>query len=431
MTRLPGPRTPIGDVIWGLRLLANPYPTLQRLQQRWGTVVAIGRGPVRYQFVFGPTANEAILSTHAGDLTWRETFASLIPVDGETALVVSDGDDHARRRRLVQPAFSLRRINGYTPIVVEEAERMVDSWQPGQHVDLHAEVKRAIRRIAIRALFGDALSEQADELGEHLQVAIDFANLPPLPGRDLDLPGSPFRKAMGARSRADAIVFAEIEQRHLTNNHGDDLLGSLLDAQDEDGSTLTDQEVRDQVVSLIAGGYETTAAVAAWGLYAAHRDPTIHGQLRTELADRPDGPYLGAVIQETLRLHGAAAVGGRTTHTAITVDGHTIPAGRRVIYSQYVTHRLDEHWPDPLRFDPRRWLDGNQLIEPAPYTFVPFGGGARRCIGFAMATLEAKTLLATVLRRADLMLERHDIDGAGLATYAPKGGVPVTITAVR
>src|SRR5215213_493105 len=222
MRRLPGPRTPLGHLWWGLRQLRDPYEPLLAAKDKWGPVFAIGYGRFRYVYLIGPRANELILQGRARDFSWREAFASLIPVDGDTALIVSDGPDHARRRRLVQPAFAIRRIRGYDGVILEEADRALDRWRPGDVVDLHAEMRTAVRRIAIRSLFGDRLGERAEELGTHLQTAIDYANIPPLPGRDLDLPGSPYRRAMRARSRADAIVFEEITRRRTTSGDGGD-----------------------------------------------------------------------------------------------------------------------------------------------------------------------------------------------------------------
>jgi hypothetical protein len=425
--------------VWGLRLTRRPYDTLLDANARWGPVVQIGHGPLRFVFVLGRDANELVLSTRAKDFTWREAFASLIPVDGDTALVVSDGADHARRRRLVQPAFTQRRIQGYAPTILEEIDHTIAEWKPGAAIDLHAELKRTVRRIAIRTLFGDRLSERADELGEHLQVAIDFANLPPLPGRHLNLPGSPFRRAMRARNQADAIVFEEITRRRSEQRDEGDLLSALIAAQDADGSALTDQELRDQVVSLIAGGYHTTSALIAWALYATLADPDVNATLRAELESTLDTGaidedhisrcgYLHAVIMETLRLHSPAGFAGRKARADIDFAGHTIPAGAMVIYSQYVTHRDPDHFPDPLRFNPNRWIgpDGAPL-DADPYTFVPFGGGYRRCIGFAMATLEAELIVAAVLQRCRLRLDRTDIAPTGIATVEPRGGVPATI----
>lgn len=366
---------PLGHLWWGLRLLRDPYETLMAGYHRWGTVFAIGYGSLRYVYVLGSEANEMVLHSRVRDFTWREAFKSLIPVDGDTALVVSDGDDHVRRRRLVQPAFALRRIRTYDRVIREEADRMLGRWHPGDRVDLHAEVKSAVRRIAIRTLFGDQLGVRAEELGRHLQIAIDYANIPPLPGRDLDLPGLPFRRAMKARERADELIFEEIARRRLQGTDEGDLLSALIATQDEDREeALTDQELRDQVASLIAGGYETTSALVAWALYAVHRDPEIEARLRLELDGHPatDGSdldelaYLDAVISETLRLHSPAGFAGRKAEVDIDFAGHTIPAGSLVVYSQYVTHRLPEHWPEPTSFRPERWIDAaGHSVDPA------------------------------------------------------------------
>ncbi len=439
MYRLPGPATPLGHARWGLGLACHPTETLLAAYERWGPVSALGWGPFRWVLMLGRDANELILSTRAKDFTWREAFASLIPVDGDTALVVSDGADHARRRRLVQPAFALRRIHGYAPIVIEEVHRTLDTWTPGDRIDLYAELRRAVRRIAIRSLFGDRLGDRADELGDRLQAALDFANIPPFPGRDLDLPGSPFRRAMKERRRADAIVFDEISRRRAEGTDEGDLLSALIKAQDSDGSVLNDQELRDQVVSLIAAGYETTAALVGWALYAILSRPQVEASLRAELGETfGDGPideghldscpYLHGVISETLRLHSPAGFAGRKLHADIDFAGHTIPAGTMVIYSAYVTHRQPELWPDPLVFRPQRWIgpDGRP-VDPQPYAFVPFGGGYRRCIGFAMATLEAKIIVAETLRRTHLRLETKDVKATGMATVTPGGGLPATV----
>ena len=434
--RLPGPRTPFGHALWGVRtLVGDRYETLVRLRDRYGDIVEVGRWPLRFVFVFGRDANELVLATDADAFTWREAFASLIPVDGDTALVVTDGDEHARRRRLVQPAFAIRKVRSYAPIALDETTRSAATWSPGDRINLYDELRKTVRRIAIRSLFGDRLRDRADELGDRLQAAINFANLPPLPGRDVDLPGTPHRRAMRARAGADEIIFDEIARRRASGDTGDDLLGSLLDAQDDDGSTLTDQEVRDQVVSLIAAGYDTTSALVAWALYAVLRDQVVEQRLRTELGDAGTdvdaidaNRYLDAVISESLRLHSPASVAGRMAQRPVEFRGHTIPPKRFVIYSQYVTHRDPTSWPNPRRFDPDRWLaaDGG-AVEPPPYSFVPFGGGYRRCIGFALATLEAKVVVAECLRQHTFRLERQDIRGTGVVSYAPKGGVPVTV----
>jgi len=418
--------------------MRSPYDTLVRLRERYGPAVKIGMGPFAFVYLLGRDANELILSTRANDFTWRGAFAALIPLEGDTALPVTDGDEHARRRRLVQPAFGIKRLHTYAAVMEQEIDRTVAAWEPGDRVDLHAALKATVRRIAIRSLFGDHLGGRAMELGEHLQAAIDFANLPPVPGRNVNLPGLPYRRAMRSRAKADAIVYREIARRREQPTDEHDLLSALMEARDEDATALTDEELRDQVVSLIAAGYETTSALVAWTLYATLRDPDVEATLRRELdgvfgndrvvAERlNEARYLHAVVSETLRLHSPAGVSGRIAETNVEFAGCTIPRGAFVVYSAYVTHREPQWWPDPLVFRPERWLGAAGPIEPEPYTFVPFGGGFRRCIGFAMATLEAKIVVAETLRRVRLRLERHDIAAHGLATVAPKGGVPATI----
>jgi cytochrome P450 len=438
-SRLPGPRTPFGHLWWGVRMLRQPYGSLWEAYRRWGDVVALGYGPMRYVYLLGRDANEMVLCTRAGDFTWHDAFQSLVPVDGKTALVVSDGEDHARRRRLVQPAFALRRLYAHVPLMEEEARLTMGRWTVGDRVDLYAEMRRTVRRIAVRVLFGDHLAGQADELGKHLQVAIDYANLPPIPGGSLDLPGSPYRRATRARTKADLIISEEVARRRAHPDDDADLLSALVRAQDADGSALTDEELRDQVVSLIAAGYDTTSALVAWALYAVLCHPHVLDALRSEIAaklgEEPidvtglDGcTMLRGVINETLRLYPPAPFSPRKAEVDVSFAGHTVPAGSMILYSQYVTHRLPELWPGPGTFRPERWSDDKgQPVEPVPFSFVPFGGGYRRCIGFALAILEAKVLVTEVLRAHTLRLERGNIRATGLVAMSPKGGVPVTI----
>jgi cytochrome P450 len=317
----------------------------------------------------------------------------------------------------VQPAFALRRIESYGPIIEQEAATFVDRLvtAPGGEADVHAEAKRAVRRIAIRTLFGDALGEWAEDFGEALQVAIDFAQLPPfLQFRHR------FRRAMRATSALDEVIYAEIGRRRAADAPGDDLLGSLTTAADERGA-LTDQEIRDQVVSLIAAGYETTAAHVAWTVLSILRHPEVRDRL-------DDGAYLGAVLNETLRLSGPGPISSRYAPDGFTFAGYDVPAKTRVIWSSSVSHRLPEFWREPTRFDPERWLDGSTDDVP-PHVFAPFGGGYRRCIGFAMATLEVEVLVAELFRRADVALLDDDVKPAGLASMYPKDGVRVRATA--
>jgi cytochrome P450 len=390
--------------------------------ERFGPITEIGHGPVRFVFLLGVEANEFILSSHHELFEWREAFKSLIPVNGSTSLVVSDGAAHARRRKLVQPAFALRRIEGYRAIIEEEAAMSVDRTVAAGEVDLFAELKTTVRRIAIRTLFGDALGAEAERFGEQLGIAIGYANLPILLQYQRDWPGLPFRRALRATRALDEVIYAEIARRRAAASPGDDLLASLITAADE-RDALSDEEIRDQVVGLIAGGYETTSALAAWAVLEILRQPEAIDPIRAG-----DDAYLDGVVNETLRLSTPGPISIRWAPNGFSFAGYDVRPKTRVIWSPSVTQRLPEHWRDPLRFDPTRWLDGSTDGLP-PHVFVPFGGGYRRCIGFAMATLEVKVLITELFRRADVALLDDDVEPAGLASMYPKDGVRVRATA--
>src|SRR5437899_11701155 len=177
-SRLPGPRGGIQQlrVVFGVQ--RRPTETVEALQQRYGNVVRFGYRPFRYTVLFGSDANKLILADRVDAFTWREAFAMLEPVDGPTALVVSDGDEHKRRRRLVQPAFHTKRINGYVDLMVEEVDRTLATWTPGRELRASDELRRSVRRIVVRALFGDELRERADEIGDVLEPALAFVDRP-------------------------------------------------------------------------------------------------------------------------------------------------------------------------------------------------------------------------------------------------------------
>src|SRR5437763_5985042 len=391
MARLPGP--PLWQQgLTGLRMRRDLLGEIVKLHERYGPVFATGAGPLKYVWLIGPDAHRQLF-VDIERFSWREVTKPVMVVDGETAVVVSDGEDHERRRRIVQPAFNIRRIERHIPLMVEEARRTLAGWTAGRELNAYEEMRRCIRRIVIRALFGDRLSDRADELGDRLQPALDFVDRP-LPQVKIGLPGTPWHQARVARRRTDEPVFAEIEARRRAGRSGDDddVLGWLLEASDPegDGAKLTDQEVRDQVVSLIAAGYETTSAAVGWTLWAALANPGVWERLRTEVGDEPVDDYrlramtyLDGVVSETLRLWPPGAVAGRQLLKPIEAAGVRIPAGVIALYSPYVTQRLPQLWPHPLEFRPERWDKTDpSYVDPVPLSYLPFGAGPRRCLGF-------------------------------------------------
>jgi cytochrome P450 len=410
---------------------------LVAMRRDHGSVVDAGYGPLRFTYVFGAEANEQVLGANAANFEWAPAFRTLEVVDGPTALVLSDGADHKRRRRLVQPAFSMKRIDAHLGVISEEIDRALDGWVPGRRFQAYDDLRVAVRRIVLRSLFGELLADRADEVGELLGPALAYVQRTPFTRFDRDLRFNAYARAVRGVREADAVIAAEVARRRAhgidADEHPDVLSALLVGADDE---TLTDAEVLDQVRSLIAAGYDTTSAAAAWVVHELGRHTEVMRTLREEvdgvLGDRPPTvddlrrlPTVDGVVREVLRLWPPGFVAGRRSIADCQIAGHDVPGGSMVLYSAYVTGRDPELWPEPDRFDPARWAPG--APDPAPYSFVPFGGGARRCIGFALATLELQVLVTRLAQRARWRLERPDTKAVGIASAVPKGGVPITV----
>ena len=231
MSRLPGPRLWQQGLL-GLRMRRDLLGEIVKLHERYGPVFATGAGPVKFVWLIGPDAHRELF-VDVDRFSWREVTKPIMVVDGETAVVLSDGEDHERRRRIVQPAFNIRRIERHIPLMVEEARRTLSAWTPGAELNGYRELRSCIRRIVMRALFGDRFSDRADELGDRLQPALDFVDRPP-PQVKLDVPGTPWHRARQARRRTDDLVFAEIAARRRAGvgdaDDADDVLSWLLAA---------------------------------------------------------------------------------------------------------------------------------------------------------------------------------------------------------
>lgn len=437
---LPGPRG-VANLRWGVRLARDLYAGLPALHATFGEVVELGLGRYRAVYLFGAEATTDLFAQGPATVSWHDAMAPLVPVDGETAIVVSDGADHARRRGVVQPAFGRRKLDDTIGLMADEARRTFAAWEPGTDHDASAELRACVRRIVVRALFGDELGAEAGRLGDHLEGALAYVNRAPWRRFDHDWPSTPYRRAMRARAAADRIVYGEIERRRGQADLGDrvDLLSALLAAEAE--AALTDVEVRDQVVSLVAAGYETTSAAAAWLVHFL----AVHDDARSRLVEEVGAvvggepasaehlarmPWLNGVVSESLRLGSPAVLAGRRIEAPFAVQGHELPAGPFVFYCPFVTHRMERHWPDAAAFRPGRWVDGHADRHPIVNgAWSPFGGGARRCLGFAFAVTELKVLAVELIRatRGELVPERTAIAPAGLASMAPSGGVRVRV----
>ncbi|MDX8033095.1 cytochrome P450 [Lentzea sp. BCCO 10_0856] len=377
---------------------------LGALHRRFGPVVRMGP----YTYLLGAEANRFVFA-NSELFEVERAFQSLVPVDGPTSLIVSDGEDHKRRRRLVQPALVHRQIANYVPVMRANAEETLDAWRPGQTVDVYQEFRRAIRRSTIHALFGEKLAQDAEFFGAHLQVLINLIDRNPAVVTLLRTMKAPaWRNAMRARRAVDARVYKAIEETRQGDTAGD-VLTSLVQS---DG--LSDLEVRDQVVTLIAAGYETTSGAMAWAVFNLLRHNGVWERAQE------DDDYLANVVNETLRLYPPAVVSARVAAQPFEFAGKKIKQGTFLLYSPYVTHRLAEVWPDPLRFDPDRWER-----KPAPHEFLPFGGGPHRCIGAGLATTELTVMLKSLLQRPKPELLPQRITPTSVAAMRPKHGLRI------
>lgn len=421
----------------------GPGEVLRWLHRRRGPVVRVGFGAYRYVYLLGAEANRFVFANN--DLfEMRAAFAGLVPVDGETSLIVSDGPDHRRRRRLVQPAMHHRQVDRYVEIMASTADATIDGWRRGQVVDLYQEFRAAIRRSTLRSLFGARLAGSADFLGEHLQALLDLVDRTPELIRVHKALRTPlWRRAIRAREVVDARIYEEIARVRSSGADTDDqVLAVLVRGRDDDGGGLSDEEVRDQAVTLIAAGYETTSAAMAWTVHAllthaAVRERAVD-EVRSILGTAPPVaddlaklPYLRAVVSESLRLCPPAVVSARHVVRDFEFAGVPVRAGTMLLYSPYVTHRSAEVYDDPLEFRPQRWLpDSPGYRKAGPHEFVPFGGGPHRCIGSTLATTELTVMLARLLARAELRLVSRTIRPKGFAAMRPRNGLAVAVESV-
>lgn len=420
-------------------LARDPYEGLCRVQADSGNIAGFGWGPVRYALMFGPEAN-AFLFANSGLFTVREAFDVLVPVNGETALIASDGAAHKHRRRLVQPAFHRRRVDGYIARMAENADALIDTWRPGETVDVYAVLREVTRRTTVQLLFGDRLAADEDLLAGELQTLLDGIDRPYSQLVALRSVPNPFwRKVLQARTTVLDRLMREIADRRMDPTPRHDVLGLLLDSRDEDGGGLTDVELQDQAISLMAAGYETTSAALGWAVHLMLTTEGVWERARAEVGDAPPTAeslpaftYLGHVVDEVLRLRPPVVMSARRVAEDFEFQGYRVPAGTMLLYSPYVTHRMPELWPEPGEFRPDRWDPDSPLHRPAtPATFLPFGGGQHRCIGSALALTGIKVTLARLLARTDLVHDGAPVTPRSITAMRPREGVHVLVKEVR
>jgi cytochrome P450 len=412
---------------------SEPLPLLLRMYETYGPVFTMRLLYLPVVFALGPEANHYITVSNASNFRWREgSMGDLIPLLGD-GLLTTDGDYHRRARRIMLPAFHRERLLDSTAIMVEETERALEPWRPGERLNLYTWTRRLALRVAMRALFGF----DPDRGGRDQRMAEEFEETLGYWGKDYVLqmlrgPGSPWRAMTRSREHLDRVIFEEIAQRRASGERGVDILSMLLDAEDEDGSRLSDQELRDQVMTLLFAGHDTATSTVTFLFYELARTPDEIAPLVEEVSASEDliggMPRLDMALDETLRMYPPAWIGPRRSIEPFELCGMSVPGGVFVNYCSWASHHLPEVFPEPSRFRPERFAPEAKAALPKG-AYVPFGGGSRTCIGMRFGQLEVKAIAASILRRFRLDLVDPALEPSirQMPTLSPRGGLPVVV----
>jgi hypothetical protein len=437
----PGPRG-LRETVRAMRgLTSDPCPTLDDLAARYGPTFVVRGGPLSMVVVADPDHLGRLLTTTTDAFRWGHRFNVLGFIVGPGSMIVSDGDDYRRRRAAAQPGFARRRLDSWIPLIVRETDRLVDESLTTAHgpIDLYPHGRTFVRRVVVRVLFGD----RADELGTTLEPAMTYGVQPALRQLPHPLPYTRRAHAREALRHADAIIYEEIDRRRRSPRTEDarDVLDTLIAAE---GDTLSESEIRDQTITLIAAGYDTTASAFAWTVLRAAHSPAVWAKLRAEaeavLGNSPVEQYdattlrglayADAVVRESLRLHPPGVFSPRQAERDLMLGDFSIAKGTMILWSPYLSGRLPDVWDDPLVFDPERFVDPDERQRAAiDAAWIPFGKGPRSCIGFALAQMDLTLALARLVQRTDITPVRCDIPRpVGMIVNRPDGGVIVNAT---
>ncbi len=394
----PGPRTPalLQTIGWWSR----PTAFLERCRANHGgrfTIRLLGQSP--FVVISDPEEIKQIFQAPPEVLHPGEGAQILEPIIGPNSVILLDEDPHLRQRKLLLPAFHGERMQRLSGLMEELAEREAASWPSGESIALHPHLQQLTLEIILRAVFGLERGAQLDALREQLTEILAFGESPLSlvpPAQRLLAGRGPLARLERANARADELIFELIEERRHENAEGEDVLTLLLAARDEDGTPMSPGELRDELMTALVAGHETTASQLAWAFERIAREPAVQARLHEELDDGSDEAYLTATINEILRRRPVLPnAEPRLVKQPIEIGGILYSPGVVLFASAYLLHHDPAIYPDPYAFNPERFLGQS----PGTYTWIPFGGGRRRCLGASFALLEMKLVLRAVLER--------------------------------
>ncbi|KAF3886566.1 MULTISPECIES: cytochrome P450 [Nostocales] len=442
-----GPKT--HPWIQTLQWLTNPLEYMEDCAKRYGEIFTLRIGPrfTPQVFISNPQAIQQIFTTDPKYLDSGESAGISSPLLGRQSMLALEGKPHQRQRKLLTPPFHGERMQDYTQLINNITKQVTSQWKVGESLSIRPSMQAISFQVILKAVFGLQEGERYEDLTKQLSATLNpkypllnaFVFLFPILQRDFGS-WSPGARMMQRIQRIDELVYAEIrERKEQANSSRNDILSLMMLARDENGEPMTDVELRDELITLLVAGHETTATALAWAFYWIHKLPEVREKLLQEidsLGENPEpnailrSPYLSAVCSETLRLYPVVTLAlNRLVKSPLEVMGYQLEPGTLVVPSIYLTHHREDLYPDSKHFKPERFLDR----QFTPYEYLPFGGGNRRCIGLAFALMEMKLVLATVLSMWQMELDdsqRVQPVRQG-ALMRPSLGVPMVVKGLR
>ena len=442
ITRPPGPEPHflIGNFPLGR---PDPLAVFTGWAREFDDIFYYRAGWIHVYFLNSPELIESVLVTNQQNFRKDRVIQNSRWFLGQ-GLLTSEGGEWLRQRRLSQPAFHRERLALYARIINACAEEMLDSWKNGENRDVHQEMMQLTLRVVAKVLFSVDVKNESKEVAAALNLLMKHSSgarmlLPPWV-RYLPLPF--LIRVRRAVRQLDEVVYRIIRERRRSENDNGDLLSMLMSARDEDGSRMTDRQLRDEVMTFLLAGHETTALSLSWAWYLLSENPEAENKLHHELARVLDGKnpsfedlprlcYTEAVVKESVRLYPPAWSLARTAAEDFEIGGYLVPAGSNVVMSQWIMHRDPRFFPSPEQFDPGRWFEEHTQRLPR-FAYFPFGGGPRYCVGASFAMMEATLLLAAIAQRFRLrMVPGHKVVPVPSITLRPKYGIKMSLHQIR
>ncbi|ARV59285.1 cytochrome P450 [Nostocales cyanobacterium HT-58-2] len=429
------------------RLIANPTQFLEDCANQYGdqfTVRVLGINSPPVVFLSHPQAIADCFAVPAKELDFKKATHVFEPLFGSSSIVLQEGRSHNRQRQLLMPPFHGDCMKTYGQAICQITAEVTQNWTQGTTISMQQVMPDITLQIILQVVFGLSPGARYQKLKELLSSLLEdvtkplYSTLFFFPPLQKDLGAwSPWGNFQRRREEIDKLIYAEIDERRLSHDASrTNILSLLMSARDENGEQMTDKELRDQLVSLLLLGYETTAGVLAWVFYLIHSHSEVKDKLMQELhtlSDTPNSetitqlPYLSAVCQETLRVHPIALIcTPRMVKDTVEIASQKFTSGTVLVPCIYLAHRRAETYPEPEKFKPERFL--NQKF--SPYEYLPFGGGYRGCIGAAFSMYEMKLVIATILSQFQLELaDNHPVYPVRRGiTIVPSGGVRMFVT---